>query len=203
MFLKKKFGAGYHLVIVKEEDCNVERITQRIAEYIPEVRVNQNVGAELSYLLPEDQSHQFQHIFKDLEVNQHQYGISSYGASVTTMEEVTVILNKAFLDQLGNISFLVQVFIKVGEVAVQAEELERQHSAVAVNNAPSQDLLELAADSQSRNGGVDLFIQQLGAMLVKKWTYVVRNWLLLTFQVILPILFVVIALVVLQSIPGD
>ena len=91
LFLKKKFGAGYHLVVVKDADCDVNRITQAIGKYISDVSINQNVGAELSYLLPADQSHLFQFIFEDLEKNRRSYGISSYGASVTTMEEVFLI----------------------------------------------------------------------------------------------------------------
>ena len=91
LFLKKKYGAGYHLVIVKEASCDVQRITELIRKYIPEVVVNQNVGAELTYLLPGDKSHSFKQIFEELEQNRRSYGISSYGASVTTMEEVRSI----------------------------------------------------------------------------------------------------------------
>ena len=87
---------GYHLVIVKEEQCNVDRITETIRKYIPGVKVNQNVGAELSYLLPSNQSHQFQYIFQELEMNRKSYGMSSYGASVTTMEEVFLIMVRSF-----------------------------------------------------------------------------------------------------------
>lgn len=88
LFLKKKYGAGYHLVIVKDTGCDVDRITDLIRSYIPEVGVNQNVGAELTYLLPSEKSNLFQYIFQELEQNRRQLGISSYGASVTTMEEV-------------------------------------------------------------------------------------------------------------------
>ena len=86
--MKKKYGAGYNLVIVKESWCDVQRITDLIRRYIPEVSVNQNVGAELTYLLPSDKSHCFQMVFEQLENNRRALGISSYGASVTTMEEV-------------------------------------------------------------------------------------------------------------------
>ena len=70
--------------------CDVERITELIGKYIPEVAIHQNVGAELTYLLPSDKSHLFQHIFEELERNRKALSISSYGASVTTMEEVFI-----------------------------------------------------------------------------------------------------------------
>lgn len=94
LFLKKKYGAGYHLVIVKEAGCDVQRITELIRKSIPEVSINQNVGAELTYLLPSDKSHLFQQVFEELEQNRQSLGISSYGASVTTMEEVRFIFYK-------------------------------------------------------------------------------------------------------------
>jgi len=192
LFLKKKFGAGYHLVVVKDADCDVNRITQAIGKYISDVSINQNVGAELSYLLPADQSHLFQFIFEDLEKNRRSYGISSYGASVTTMEEV---------------------FIRVGEIAAHAEESShglgnRNNGAAAAaaatmnNDFSSRDLLADAGNGQLRNSGLALFAQQLWAMMVKKWTYVIRNWLLLLAQVIIPVLILVITLILLRSIPG-
>lgn len=91
LFLKKKYGAGYHLVIVKEAGCDVQRITELIRKSIPEVSINQNVGAELTYLLPSDKSYLFQQVFEELEQNRQSLGISSYGASVTTMEEVRFV----------------------------------------------------------------------------------------------------------------
>jgi len=83
-------------VIVKESACDVHRITELIRKYIPDVCINQNVGAELSYLLPSDKSHVFQQIFEELEQNRRFLGISSYGASVTTMEEVYLINSEYF-----------------------------------------------------------------------------------------------------------
>ena len=79
-------------MIVKENYCDVQRITDLIHKSIPEVSVNQNVGAELTYLLPSDKSHLFQQVFEELEQNRRSLGISSYGASVTTMEEVNQII---------------------------------------------------------------------------------------------------------------
>ena len=46
------------------------------------------LGLELSYVLPSEQSKNFEALFTDLEENKIEYGISSYGASVTTLEEV-------------------------------------------------------------------------------------------------------------------
>ncbi|KAI9562460.1 hypothetical protein GHT06_009893 [Daphnia sinensis] len=187
LFLKKKYGAGYHLVIVKENGCDVQRITELIRKSIAEVSVNQNVGAELTYLLPSDKSHLFQQIFEELEQNRRSLGISSYGASVTTMEEV---------------------FIRVGEINAGHQEIEKQNAnredtLVNLNSASStQSLLQEGANGDLRNKGFNLFLQQFRAMLNKKLLYTVRNWLLFTAQLLIPVAFLAISLVVVQTVPG-
>ena len=47
-----------------------------------------NVGAELSYILPDENVKAFPDMFAELEQNLDELGILGFGASVTTMEEV-------------------------------------------------------------------------------------------------------------------
>lgn len=47
-----------------------------------------NVGAELSYILPDDKVSAFPDLFSQLESKKDELGIAGFGASVTTMEEV-------------------------------------------------------------------------------------------------------------------
>ena len=81
-------GAGYHMVIVKESSCNVEALTQLIQSHVPTAQLESNVSAELSYILPQETSHKFEGLFTEIEANRETLGVASYGASVTTMEEV-------------------------------------------------------------------------------------------------------------------
>ena len=76
------------MTIVKEPSCDVSNITELITSYIPSAKIDSNVSAELSYVLPHESSKQFEGLFTDLQTNQRQLGIASFGASVTTMEEV-------------------------------------------------------------------------------------------------------------------
>ena len=89
LFLKKKFGGGYHLVIVKKEGCDPSKITEIIRSYIGDnIDVEQDIGAELSYSLPDEKSRVFGEMFEELESRKEELNIDSYGASLTTMEEV-------------------------------------------------------------------------------------------------------------------
>ena len=76
------------MTIVKDTDCNVDGITTTINQYVPQAKVDSNVGAELSYVLPKESSDRFEELLTDIETNQKSLGIASFGISETTMEEV-------------------------------------------------------------------------------------------------------------------
>ena len=81
-------GVGYHLYIVKNSSCIVQNILEVIKTHVPDVQLESNVGAELSFVLPKELSARFEDLFADLEQNQDSLGIGSFGVSVTTLEEV-------------------------------------------------------------------------------------------------------------------
>ena len=87
-FLKKKFGVGYRLICVKNTECQPQKLTNILQKYIPNVTMESNIGSELSYVLNEDYCEIFQDLLEDLESNTETCGISGYGISLTTLEEV-------------------------------------------------------------------------------------------------------------------
>lgn len=87
-FLKKQFGVGYHLVCVKKSSCDSSKVTDRLRNYIPDIKVESDVGTELSYLLDEHNIAVFQSMLQDLEANSDALEVESYGISLTTLEEV-------------------------------------------------------------------------------------------------------------------
>lgn len=38
-FLKKKYGTGYHLILVKAKSCNVNEVTNLFKKHIPNIQV--------------------------------------------------------------------------------------------------------------------------------------------------------------------
>lgn len=88
LFLKKKYGVGYHMTIVKSNNCDVNLLTGIVKSHVPEAAIESNISSELSYILPQESSTAFEGLFKELETDMVKLGISSFGASVTTMEEV-------------------------------------------------------------------------------------------------------------------
>ncbi|XP_025272052.3 ATP-binding cassette sub-family A member 3-like isoform X11 [Canis lupus familiaris] len=57
VFLKRIYGVGYHIVMVKEAHCNVEEIFKLLQYYIPTATLEKNVSNEVSFILPKEYTH--------------------------------------------------------------------------------------------------------------------------------------------------
>lgn len=87
-FLKKQFGVGYHLVCVKGSMCQPEAVTALLRHYVADVKIEHDIGTELSYQLTDHKSSVFPAMLDDLERNLTKLGLESYGISMSTLEEV-------------------------------------------------------------------------------------------------------------------
>ena len=74
--------------MVKDQSCDVLQMTSNVQKFVPDAKLESNISAELSYILPSESSDRFEELFTYLEQNKDSLGITSFGASVTTMEEV-------------------------------------------------------------------------------------------------------------------
>ncbi|XP_052030939.1 phospholipid-transporting ATPase ABCA3-like [Apodemus sylvaticus] len=176
LFLKKLYGVGYHLVIVKTPDSDDEKISQLIKDYIPTAKMEANVAAELSFILPKEHTHRFAELFTDLEERQEELGISGFGVSMTTMDEV---------------------FFKVSNLEDLKLNTEISQSSSTVNESQNEDNqnmnvprnFERASYSRrhfgsSFNAGCSLYMQQFRAMFIKRVMFSWRNWKLLLLQLL-------------------
>lgn len=44
LFLKNKYGVGYHMVIVKEPNCDVSRVAAVVNNHVPTAKLENNIG---------------------------------------------------------------------------------------------------------------------------------------------------------------
>ncbi|XP_054702532.1 ATP-binding cassette sub-family A member 10-like isoform X1 [Grus americana] len=99
LFLKKKWGIGYHLRIHVSESCDLENITRLVKRYIPNVIFSGHSQYELRYKLPLENVNKFPDLFSGLDSCSNQ-GIINYGVSMTTLEDVFLRLEEeATVDQ--------------------------------------------------------------------------------------------------------
>lgn len=87
-FLKKRFGVGYRLVCVKTDTCDPQKVTELLSVHIPDIHIETDIGSELTYLLKENYISSFKNVLEDFENNSKDLGISSFGVTLTTLEEV-------------------------------------------------------------------------------------------------------------------
>lgn len=178
-FLKKKYGAGYHLIMDKSIQCDPNNVTQLLRRHIPGIFIHTNIGSELTYLLVESQSYIFEKMLKDLEDHSRQLGINSYGISLTTLEEV---------------------FMKVGADHGQEElynSSEKElNGKIHLENPQTKVDIDLAPKPIT---SFDFFLNQFMAMTMKKILSTYRSWILLAIQIFMPVIFLIIAIVVVRQ----
>lgn len=87
-FLKKRFGAGYHLICVKGDNTNTGAIVELVCKHIPDATPEHDIRTELAFKLPENKTHLYEEMFRELEIQREQLGLNSFGVSLTTLEEV-------------------------------------------------------------------------------------------------------------------
>nr|XP_020862173.1 ATP-binding cassette sub-family A member 3-like [Phascolarctos cinereus] len=179
LFLKQKYGAGYHMIMVKGQHCNVHEIEILIREHIPNATMERNMGAELSFILPKENVHSFEALFEELEERQEELGISSFGASVTTMEEV---------------------FLRVSKQVDSSMDLQSIHlpSIRGLSNVRSKKKMDLTVLSkkssvvnETNNFKFKLQWQKFYAMFIKKVLFTWRNWKMMVAQSIAPLLSII------------
>jgi len=76
------------MTLVKEPKCDSAQVTHIVQSVVNEAEQVTDVGAELSFVLPSSATAHFPELFDTLQSRKAELGISSFGVSVTTMEEV-------------------------------------------------------------------------------------------------------------------
>jgi len=88
LFLKSRYGVGYTLTITKGEGFDEAAVSSLLDASIPGVTPLSNIAAEISFRLPFQSSAHFADVFDQFDGQQARLGITGYGISVTTLEEV-------------------------------------------------------------------------------------------------------------------
>uniref|UniRef100_A0A5F9CMR0 ABC transporter domain-containing protein n=1 Tax=Oryctolagus cuniculus TaxID=9986 RepID=A0A5F9CMR0_RABIT len=129
LFLKQKYGAGYYITLLKTPRCNTEALSHLMYHHIPNAVLESSAGEEVIFILPRESVHRFESLFNDLELKQAELGIASFGASVTTMEDVFIRGPKGHylvVNLLFGIAFLSSSFsiLTVRERRIKAKHIQ-------------------------------------------------------------------------------
>uniref|UniRef100_A0A8D2E1V0 ABC transporter domain-containing protein n=1 Tax=Sciurus vulgaris TaxID=55149 RepID=A0A8D2E1V0_SCIVU len=180
LFLKQKYGAGYHMVMVKEPYCKANEVTRLIYHYVPNAILENNIGAELSFILPKEYVNRFEALFTELENHGVKLGIASFGASVTTMEEVFLQVSK-----LADSS----VDFPANQLSSVFDSKEVETERTVDDKQQSDSLMPQDLSNIQFNTGIPLCIQQFYALLLKRALYTFRHWRVMLLQILILLIF--------------
>lgn len=174
-FLKQRFGVGYHLTLVKEDECDTTKVFGFVQSAIPNAILADDVGSEITVILPTTSTSQFPQLFTELENSQQTLRVASFGVSVSTLEEV---------------------FLNVGENE-SASAIQRKKSKKAIlskKESLNQESAKLVDSNADNNAATEvtlgLRLRQFRAMFMKRAIHSMRRWRIIIIQVILPVAFV-------------
>uniref|UniRef100_A0AAQ5YRW6 P-type phospholipid transporter n=1 Tax=Amphiprion ocellaris TaxID=80972 RepID=A0AAQ5YRW6_AMPOC len=211
IFLKNCFGAGFYLTLVRRmkhdtscdctEDCsckcskcNTERITALIHHHVPQARLIEAIGQELTYLLPSRnfQPRAYASLFRELEETLADIGLSSFGVSDTSLEEVRGNIKKingySRMQLLGKIEKVIYIY-KLTLLCQNLKEL-----VCSNGQSPCDESDGNAGRGSYQVKGVCLVIKQFFALLIKRLHHATRSYKDFIAQIVLPASFVFLAL---------
>nr|XP_014432059.1 ATP-binding cassette sub-family A member 9 isoform X2 [Pelodiscus sinensis] len=150
LFLKKKWGIGYHLRMHVNEGCDSGSMISLIRQYIPEATFTGQSENELSYALPLENVDKFPDLFCELD-NHSRQGIVNYGVSMTTLEDV-------FLKLEG------EETVDQEDYGVFSEEQAEEERDSFPADEMEQGLLSLSDIGKATVSGIALWRQQVCAV---------------------------------------
>uniref|UniRef100_A0A8V5GA54 Uncharacterized protein n=1 Tax=Melopsittacus undulatus TaxID=13146 RepID=A0A8V5GA54_MELUD len=173
LYLKRKWGVGYHLRMLTNDLCDPELISSLVRQYIPNAVLKGQKQGELCYMLPLENTDSFPDLFSHLESSLSQ-GVVNYEVSRTTLEEVFLKLEgEEAIGQEG----------KTGTLLCKCDgDLEEK----------DQSFLVFSEHGNTAVSGMELWRQQVCAVMKVLWE--LSPTLLLLFNVIMMTIFIVFQL---------
>ncbi|CAK9823283.1 Cholesterol transporter ABCA5 [Anthophora retusa] len=197
LFLKNKFGIGYHLTLVLEGNAREHAITRLVTSHVSKAEKARRHGRELSFILPHNSVESFAPLFSAIEheikTRSSRLGISSYGVSMTTLEEVFLHLEKDEGPECTMDNLSKKMSLQNEGVTVQNDGQAKGAGDLpdGVHNDRNPPVLGLGLDPIKIRPN---FIQTFYAMLRLRILRLFRNIQLLCFTILAPLVLVVLGL---------
>ncbi|XP_015235444.1 PREDICTED: ATP-binding cassette sub-family A member 12 [Cyprinodon variegatus] len=201
-YLKDKLGQGYKLTLTKKiQSPEAERVDGAdlkafIQAHLPEARLKETQRGDVVYSLPpftSSNASSYRSLLTALDANLDDLQLGGYGVSDTTLEEVFLQLTNGGPE--GEYQPL-----SISETVSDTSSIDSIPSDSNDSSCNLGDKIKLT--SSSTLSGMALAWQQLTAMLIKRFHHSRRDWKGLIAQILLPVLFVTVAMA-LGSIKSD
>ncbi|XP_047424587.1 retinal-specific phospholipid-transporting ATPase ABCA4a isoform X2 [Mugil cephalus] len=156
----------------RQMDGNMDAITTLVHHHVPQARLIEAIGQELTYLLPNRnfQPRAYASLFRELEETLMDIGLSSFGVSDTSLEEI---------------------FLKV---TADVNATSRKCIPESNGHSPCNTSDGSAGRGSYQVRGLCLITKQLFALLIKRLHHATRSFKDFIAQIVLPASFVFLAL---------
>ena len=192
LFLKKRFGVGYNLSIVKSiegsKQPDFSRIQALVMRHLPESKVFNTASAEILFEIPMESTHKFKAFFEELDENLQKLNVETYGISVTTLEEVFIRVSRG--DEGGTQEHRKSLHIAEPVEAEPIPKAEKFDSEIL-----NSDEFNIA---EHRVKGI-LFFSHFMALIKKRYIFSKRDLKGIMLEIFLPIVFVILGLILLTQ----
>uniref|UniRef100_A0A8C3T374 ATP binding cassette subfamily A member 12 n=1 Tax=Chelydra serpentina TaxID=8475 RepID=A0A8C3T374_CHESE len=196
-YLKETFGDGYHLTLTKKkcpnqnlaEEYDTSAVTSLIHSHLPEASLKEDVGGELVYVLPPFNSRvsgAYQSLLRALDTSLSDLHIGCYGISDTTVEEVFLNLTKDLEKDKQHDPGLSQ------QVPGPCELMDSKEMSLSTDSFTERD--DQALVRSKKVTGLPLLLKKTTAVFIKRFHHTRRNLKGFFTQVILPVIFVTVAM---------
>ncbi|XP_035276766.1 retinal-specific phospholipid-transporting ATPase ABCA4-like isoform X2 [Anguilla anguilla] len=195
------------LPVERTMDGDVDGITKLIHHHVPEAKLLEMIGQEITYLLPNKdvQYRSYASLFRELEETLSEMGLSSFGISDTSLEEIFLkVTAEGEATENGNaIPDQRTLRQRKARTSVTSEKNGTVHNELAAesNGVKQANGQGNHGDSDSGGGrgsrqvkGCSLVVKQFFALLIKRFHHATRSRKDFLAQIVLPASFVLVAL---------
>ncbi|KAM9387437.1 ATP-binding cassette sub-family A member 13 [Phaethornis superciliosus] len=177
-YLRETYGQGHSLTLIKkpsvfeiQDPKHIVQVTSLVQTHIPEAFLKENSGTELTYVIPENADKtSFNGLFQALDKSLHHLHVTGYGISDTTLEEV---------------------FLKLLQ---ESEKMPYVPQAAHLDHTNGAESAYISLMDPSNVHGAQHVLAQIAAFLMKRFHHSRRGWRGSLSNVLLPVLFVALAM---------
>lgn len=190
LFLKRRFGVGYNLVIAKESKEPNPEIDRFVMDRIPEAIKLSEVSSEVTFQIPQTESSKFEDFFTELDQSLRDLRIKSYGVGVTTLEEVFLRVGRDEEESETQSRKSINNLKK----DIEEEKFQKNGTKKSLNASGDVDGEEYSIAERSEQGTLNIFWLHFVALSIKRFLVSFRQLKTSILELLIPIILIILGL---------
>uniref|UniRef100_A0A1I8FY41 ABC transporter domain-containing protein n=1 Tax=Macrostomum lignano TaxID=282301 RepID=A0A1I8FY41_9PLAT len=202
-FLKRVFGEGYTLTLVKASlECDTDKVLDLVQSKVPDAFLGDCTSSEINVKLPYTSETKLASLFGNLEKRMTDLHIATYGIEDSSLEEIFLSVTGYESEWVGETpkSSLVEIPESIG--GSKLNEKRQLLSSSKLRLSSRNTTLDLSALKGLRQTTRPMW-QQIKALWFKRFYVLRRSKIGFLAEFVLPAVFILLTLALLQIVPKD